>query len=84
MIKGNMHLLLEYKTLDTDINELKLMTYNDNLVKHYITPLENVNMGEEVIISLIYDNIDAYKFKGSKVEGGILITEDAEYFSFQI
>lgn len=40
MIKGNMHLLLEYDKLEEDINELKLMTFNDNLARHYITGME--------------------------------------------
>jgi len=81
MIKGNMHLLLEYNKLEADINELKLMMYNDNLSKHYITGMGN-NIGEEVIITFVYEGIDAYKFKAKKVNAGLLIEDNAKYFSF--
>lgn len=80
MIKGNECILLEYDKLEKDINELKLMMFNDNLSKHYITGMEN-SIGENVIISLVYEGIDVYKFKAEKVNAGLLITEDAQYFS---
>jgi len=81
MIKGNMSILLEYDNLEKDINELKLMVYNDNLSKHVITNF-NDDVEQEVIITLIYADIDCYKFKAKQVNDGLLITEDAEYFSF--
>ena len=81
MIKGNMSILLEYDKMDADINELKLMIYNDNLSKHIITGW-NDDIEQIVTITLIYDNIDCYKFKAEKVNDGLLITDDAEYFSF--
>ncbi len=81
MIKGNMSILLEYDKLEKDINELKLMMYNDNLSKHVITNF-NDDVEQEVTITLIYADIDCYKFKAKQVNAGLLITEDAEYFSF--
>ena len=81
MIKGNMSILLEYDKLEKDINELKLMMYNNNLSKHVITNF-NDDVEQEVTITLIYADIDCYKFKAEQVNAGLLITEDAEYFSF--
>jgi hypothetical protein len=75
MIKGNEHILIEFKTFKEDLNELKLMTFGDNLCKIWHTDMSILN-GDEVIITLIYDDIDVHMFKGEKVNEGWLITND--------
>jgi hypothetical protein len=80
MIKGNMHILLEYETLQEDINELKIMTFGDNLATCVKTELID-NSG--FFITLIYSDIDCYKYKAKKVNAGLLIEEEPLYFSFR-
>jgi len=81
MIKGNGSLLLEYEQLDQDIEELKLMLYNDNLSKHYIIGLGN-SIGEGVLITFVYEGFNAYKFMAVKTIDGLLITQNAKCFRF--
>jgi hypothetical protein len=79
MIKTDNSVTLEFTSLAEDINELKLMYFHDNLAQHRIIGEQN-NVGEEVIVYLIYPNVDAYKLRGIKTEKGLELTED-EYLN---
>ena len=79
MIKTDDMVTVEISTLEEDIKELKLMYFHDTLAQHIIKG-ESGDIGEEVIIYLIYPNVDAYKLKGIKTEKGLEFTKD-EYLN---
>lgn len=68
------------------VNELLKIDKQEVLREYrYLLPILNLKkemVEQEVTITLIYADIDCYKFKAKQVNAGLLITEDAEYFSF--